>query len=81
MATSQLTDHGQSDACSIWIIWRRWLTCTSLVMPRMYMYKDLNPQPKLVLNSPTPKIWTDESSTKVPGMDVESGPLASEANV
>jgi len=71
-----LTDHGQNDVCSFWMRRRRWQPCTSLVTP--WLYKDSNPQPKLVLILPTSEGWKPESSY-LPGSGVE--PLQSWLNM
>jgi len=47
---------------------RRWQPCTLLVT--LWLYKDFNPQPKLVLILPTSEGWKTESSY-LPGSGVE----------
>jgi len=57
------------------------LAALHIIRHPMAVQRLLTPSIKLVLNLPTPKGWKDESSSRVPRLGVEPGPLASEASV
>jgi len=57
------------------------LAALRIICHHMAVQRLLTPSIKLVLNLPTPKVWKDESSSRVPRPGVEPAPLASEASV